>query len=102
MDHPFNMGGRESKLVTEIQSRVLCLGRLSTNTGVIPAFRAPTTSSCYLFPTYNNSEFSNPIILDPMLKNLVSGLSHSMSSEVSTTVKYLEMARASRSSLSWL
>lgn len=45
LDHAFNSGGRDSKLGTEIQSRDLCLGRLSTNTGVIPAFRAPTTSS---------------------------------------------------------
>src|SRR6266571_1848276 len=43
--HSFNSDGRESKPVTARQSLVLCLRPLSTNTGVIPAFRAPTTSS---------------------------------------------------------
>src|SRR3989442_9831144 len=98
-DHPFSIGGRASKTATARQSLDLCLLPLSTNTGVIPAFRAPTTSSWYLLPTYHNSLFFNLIMFDPISKNLGSGLSYPMSSEVRTAEKYPAMRRVSRASL---
>src|SRR6266704_43232 len=91
-DHPFSIGGRASKPVTARQSLDLCLLPLSTNTGVIPAFRAPTTSSWYLLPTYNNSLFFNLIMFDPISKNLGSGLSYPISCDEAGFEVFFELA----------